>query len=384
MVESRLKVWARNPDRGRRGELTVIEAAAVLRDTEVGTWSMTVEGDDEVAARFDEGWGVVVYETDEAGVGRFMFSGPADTIDRELTAHGTDLVISGVTDDHALADRLVLPSPSASAEQQTAAAYYSYKGLAEDLIVKLINEQAGPGARVEWQTPGLQAAISQGRGGASSVHARLTRLLDEVRTIALTSGLVVDVGQRGAGPALTVGIRGRVDRRRAVRFRPELGLAKATAGVKAPAANVVLVAGGGEGTARVIRQYTGAVAGWGGRKIAVLQDRRDTTDLDEIAKAGAETLAAQAASAHATFDVTETDDHVLGRDYMLGDTVTVDLGAWQLSEPVRAAEIRWSADSRTVNLTVGDPRAENEETTPAIYRQVRELAQAVHELKVRR
>lgn len=384
MVESRLKVWARNPARGRRGELTVIEAQAVLRDTEVGTWAMTVDGDDETAQQFDEGWGIVVYETDELGVARFMFSGPAEMIDRELTEHGVDLLISGVTDDCALADRLVLPNPAASAEQQTAAAYYSHKGIAEDLLAKLINEQAGPGARAEWQTSGLQTVVSQGRGGNSSVHARLTRLLDEVRTIALVSGLVVEVGQRGTGPDLDVLIRPRVDRRRAVRFRPELGLAKAIAGLKAPSANVVLVAGGGEGTARVIRQYSGSVTGWGGRKIAMLQDRRDTTDLDEIAKAGAETIAAEAASAHATFDVTETDDALLGRDYLLGDTVTVDLGSWQLSEPVRTAEIKWDGDSRTVKLTVGDPRAENEETTPAIYRDVRELGRAVHELKARR
>lgn len=379
MVKSRMTVWARNPDRQRRGELVVVEAAAVLRDTEVGTWAMTVEGDDETAQQFDDGWGIVVYDE-----GRFLFSGPAEAITRELTMHGTDLVISGVTDDHVLADRLVLPDPTASAELQTAAAYYSYKGLAEDLVGKLINEQAGPSARVEWRTPGLQSYTSAGRGGNSSVHARLTRLLDEVRTLALTAGLVVDVGQRGVGPDLTVAVRGRVDRRRAVRFRPEQGLARASAGVKAPTANVVLVAGGGQGTERVIKQYTSAEIGWGGRKIAVLRDRRDTTDLDEIDKTGAEELAAGAQSALATFDVTETDEHVLGVDYMLGDTVTVDLGSWQLSEPARVAELQWNGDSRTVKLTVGDPRAEDDETTPAIYRDVRELGRAVHELKARR
>lgn len=374
-----LQVWARNPDLRRRGQLSVIEANAVLRDTEVGTWVLTVDGATEAATQFAEGWGVQVFED-----GQYQFSGPATEISYEHKSDGSvDLVLAGITDTHVLADRLAYPNAAQSAGAQTSA-YHTRKGVTETLIAELININAGPGALAARRTRKLKSYTSQGRGPASSINTRFAPVLNEVRTLAQVGGLVVDVQHRGLAAELEVVVRTRVDRSRSVRFRPGTGLDKAEASLKAPTANAVLVAGGGEGAARVIREHNSAEAKWGGRRVEVFQDRRDTTDTDELLKAGTETLQEGEASARAVFGVSESDVYRFGQHFQLGDIVTLDLGDFQVSEPVRVAELKWDEYGRTVTLTVGDPLAEDDEITPEVEQQVKQLISAVNELKARR
>lgn len=374
-----LQVWARTPDLRRRGQLSVIEATAVLRDTEVGTWVLTVDGGTEIAAQFAEGWGVQVFED-----GEYRFSGPAVEISYEHNGDGSvDLVLAGITDTHVLADRLTYPNAAQSAGAQTSA-YHTRKGVTETLIAELININAGPGALTARRTRGLKSYTSKGRGPVSSINTRFAPVLNEVRTLAQVGGLVVDVQHRGLTAELEVVVRARVDRKRSVRFRPGTGLNKVEASLKAPTANAVLVAGGGEGAARVIREHNSAEAKWGGRRVEVFQDRRDTTDSDELLKAGTETLQEGEASARAVFGVSESDVYRFGQHFLLGDTVTLDLGDFQVSEPVRVVELKWDEYGRTVTLTVGDPLAEDDEITPAVEQQVKQLISAVNELKARR
>ena len=377
-----LTVWARTPDKKRRGQLDLVGAKAVLRDTDVGTWVLTVDGASPVAAAFTKGWGVQVFED-----GQYRFSGPATEIGRTYSGESSqapELEISGVTDDHVLKDRLVYPSWDKAAGEQ-AAAYYQVKGQpAETIITDLINRQAGPAALPARRTPGLAGYTSQGRGSTSSVNARFSVLLDEVRTIAQTSGLVVSVAHMDLDPTLQVSVRSRADRSRAVRFRTGHGLSKVSASFVSPTANSVLVAGGGQGAARVIKEHLDVSADWASRRVEVFQDRRDTTEADELEKAGKETLQEGRGTAKATFEVTESDVARYGVHFQLGDTVTLDLGAVQVVEPVRVVELEWDEYGRTTTkITVGDPAAEDEETTPAVDRQVRALSRAVHDLSTR-
>lgn len=379
-----LTVWARTPDLRRRGQLVVLDGSkAVLRDTGVGTWALTVDGATAAARAFTKGWGVQVFED-----GDFLFSGDADEVSWTYSGGDTGaawtLELSGTTDIRVLEDRLVYPNRDKAASAQTSA-YYTVRGVpAEDLIAQLINHQAGVGALPARATRGLAEVTSAHRGTASSVNARFSNLLDEVRTIAQTSGLVVDVQHRGLEATLEVVIRERRDRSRAVRFRPSKGLEKVTAGFKAPTSNAVLVAGGGQGAARIIKEHLAPAPEWAGRRVEVFKDRRDTTEADELEKAGTESLQEGAGSAHATFEVVDSDLFRFGQHFWLGDTVTLDLGDFRVSEPVRVVELSWDEYGRAASkITVGDPTAEDEETTPAVDQQVKALARAVANLSAR-
>jgi hypothetical protein len=262
---------------------------------------MTVDEDAEWSPPVDEGWGIIVYDQ-----GHVVFSGPAEKIGTEDQGNAPDTTFSGKTDMVVLQDRVVYPNPALPAGQQNVG-YRTGKGLAEDLIAALINENAGPGALVDRRTPGLRTVVSQGRGVLTSVNARFKVLLEEVQSLATVGNLVVDVVQDGTN--LAVSVRAPVDLSREIRFQPEAGLTAYNMSLTAPTVTAVLVAGQGEGAARTIREHRGAPS-WGGRRIEVFQDRRDTDDTDELAKAGAETLAEGAASGSATFDTEETPDMV--------------------------------------------------------------------------
>lgn len=377
-----LTVWARTPDLKRRGQLTVLDGKAVLRDTDVGTWALTVDGASPAARSFSPGWGIQVYED-----GQFLLSGPATEITLKYTGNSTttpDLEISGVTDSHVLADRLVYPSPGKPASGQTDAYYTVKSGNAEDILAGLVNTQAGAQAAPTRRVTTLAAYTSKTRGTTSSVNARFTPLLDEVRAIAQTTGLVVDVVHNTLAAGLELQIRERANRSRAVRFRPGKGIKSVTTSFVAPTANAVLVAGGGQGAARLIKEHTDTTGGWGGRRVERFQDRRDTTEPAELEKAGQETLQEGRGSARATFEVEDGGVYQFGTHFQLGDTVTLDVGAYQVSEPVRVVELSWDEFGRDgTKVTVGDPAAESEETTTPMAQKVRALTRAVQGLSAR-
>ena len=66
-----MQVWARDPNRVRKGQLTPLSAQCVLRESGVGTWSITVDESSQWSPVVQEGWGVVVMDGDTP-----VFSGP--------------------------------------------------------------------------------------------------------------------------------------------------------------------------------------------------------------------------------------------------------------------------------------------------------------------
>src|SRR5690625_7819838 len=72
---------------------------------------------------------------------------------------------------------------------------------------------------------------------------------------------------------------------------------------------------------------------------------------------------------------------VFGTDYMLGDTVAVEIGAATIVEPVRAVELAWDEFGRTARLTVGD-HDQADEQTPAWVKKIRDLDARSEERRV--
>lgn len=376
-----MQVWARDPHRVRRGVLTVIDAQCILRESGVGTWRMTIDETSQWSPQMQEGWGVVVLDDD----GTTLFSGPAIEIGASQEGDTRDITLAGITDMHVLADRVVYPDPAKGYNAQTTTTHYHRaKGPAETLILNLVAGQCLPDPTwptVVRTTAGLTLPLSQGRGASTSIEARFTNLLEEVQTLATVGGLVVDVVQQGNDLALQ--IRTPVNRARSVRFLPGAGLGDHSLSLTAPTVTTVILGAQGEGTARTITGRSSPTAErWGGRRIEVFEDRRDTTDTDELDKTLTEALAEGAPSSSATYTVTETPQLRFGTHYRLGDTVTVGLpnGA-QVTDGARVADIAWDEFGRTVQLTVGE-HSTDEDKAPAWVKRIKALQRQVRKLQV--
>lgn len=367
-----LDVWIRDPGLQRRGQVKVLGGSAVLRESGVGTWILRMPAENPVVQRIVEGWGVMV--RDEFGV---RFSGPVTKISVD---HGvTDTVeVAGVTDMVVLADRVTYPDPASGPGAQKTA-YYKDSGAAGAVITRLVDRNCGPGAIAARRTRGFVVPASTA-GKPASVNTRLKPVVEEVQKLATTGGVVVDVVQDGV--TLRLVQRPAQNLARAVRLSRDTGaVGNASMTLSAPEATVVVVGGQGEGAARQLVERTAPTPGWGGRRIEVFQDRRDTDDPNELTKAADETLAGAAGAASTTIEVRDTPTLRFGTDYLLGDTVTVDLGGGaRLSDGVRVADVTWAETGRTVKLTVGAHSSEDDRT-PAWVKKVAALARRLRGLE---
>lgn len=366
-------VWAIGPDRVRRGQLEVLEWAVVARDCDEGTWTLTVV-DDDLSRTVVEGWRVII--RDDTG---HVCSGPVLSYGGDVT-DGT-LTLSGIDDTGLLGYRVVYPDPSKTATAQTTDAYFKYKAAASNVIDRLVRLNAGPGAITARRVPGLtMVAASGGNLGATvSVNARYTNLLEEARSLARLGGVTFWAAQAEDSTQIRFYFRVPTDRSRWIRFsRDDGGLTGGTYSIAAPTVTAVLVAGQGQGTARTIKEHTQSTV-WG-QRVEAFQDRRDTDDAEQLKQAGTETLAEGAASASCTVEVTEMPGLVYGVDYQLGDTVMVDFGSAQITEPVRSVEITGDAFGRTVKLTLGD-HATDDDNNPEWVKKVRTISRRLRRLE---
>ena len=363
-----LTVWAVDPGRVRRGHLSPLECSVVLRDCDVGSWTVTVE-DDDLARRVVEGWRLIIVDDDLVVSGPVLRFG-TDVAERSVTLEGVDDMIH-------LADRLVYPDPQASAESQGSEAYYRRSGPAETVIRNMIFYNAGQAALVDRRA--LVVASTAGRGATVSTNLRFKNLLEECRSLARLGGVQFMVVQEWDN-RIVCRFRVPQDLSRRVRFTPQSGLAAGSYSLAGPTVTHVVVAGQGEGTARTLIERSQS-SSWG-RRVEQFQDRRDTDDLADLEQAGAETLADGAEGATAQVEVQEVPGCRFGTDFLLGDTVTAEFGAATVSEPVRQVELSWDGHGRTVSVTLGDHESDDDQS-PAWVRYVRDLNSRVRGLETR-
>lgn len=353
-----IEVWSRDVNRVRRGVLPMISISVVLRESDIHTWSVTLDGNDPDAVLAKRGTGVIIMDDD-----RVLLSGPILRIETESSGGVKTTTISGESDMRVLNGRIVYPDYTRGFDQQTTKTHHAAKGFAETLIVDLVNQQAGASNPFAVrQTVGLPLQASQGRGSSTSIHARWsTTVLDEIKEIARVGGLVVDLVQQYESTNLGLVFRVPVDRRNMVRFEEDFGLGDYRTEMAADTATTVIIGGQGTGTTRTIYGRSRSSAEWWQGRIEVWKERSDTTDVDEFYKTAIQTLTETAPTGAVYFTVAETADLVLGTHYNLGDTVTVALGdGVEIIDRVRAAEVEWDEHGRTVKLTVGNFSTEAE------------------------
>lgn len=368
-----LVVWAVSPDRVRRGHLALVgEPKALVRDADAGTFQVPVKMDDELTARVVKGWRVIVQDGEET-----ILSGNITSIEPDLAER--EVVLGGRSDLSKIAGKLVFPNPFQMPEAQTDA-YFRRTGPASEVIDYLVHKNAGSGALAYRVVPGLAMAVGQGGrlGSTVSVNSRFKNLLEESRAVARLGGVTFDAKQEGS--LILFRFRVPVDRSRSVRFTERNGgVTEGRYALAAPTATDVIVAGQGQGAARTILHRT-RPSDWG-ESIEVFKDQRDTDNAAELEQSATEQLDEGAAGASAQFTVTETPGLRYGTDFLLGDIVTVEVGALTISEPVRAVELTWDGHGRTATLTLGD-HDQADDKTPAWVKKINDLDARVRGMEV--
>lgn len=339
-----------DPDFRPRGILPVLGGTVVLRHNNVSTFSIDVNGNSSLADRLDTGWHIGLYED-----GLQHLTGVPDKITTRSQRGVTDITLSGQSHMRWLADMITIPTPSASVTSQGADSHYKASGPAERVIRNLVRTHVGQDARAEHRRPLTVDALGD-RGGQVSITSRFQPLLDEVRSLAKVGGTRFFTRMENGRVRFSQNVG--MDLSRAVRLSEANGAVESYEySLSAPTVTDVLVAGQGEGTARTLRHVSGNSNAWGVRAL-VFQDRRDTDEAAELDQAGRETLEDGQESASIALDLIDLPSLRFGRDFLLGDTITVQVDAGTITDVVQSAEITWGADGRSVKLQVGPTQDE--------------------------
>lgn len=370
-----IKTYARGTDLALAGELrgwTQLEVT--LRWGQVGSWSLTGPAKGLLPELLTPGTGLVIVDTrgvpllSDVGV---LISGDVEEVGpRVWSADGSDsdpgtLTVSGGDDLAIVADELAWPDPTNTIANQTAAAYDARSGVAETVIKAYVAANVGVGRdadRGDASAPDARLVTVTSdltRGSSVSYKARFDPLLDVVRTLgqASTTKLFPRVVQAGAD--LEFDVYTTTDRSGSVIFsRARRNLRGYSLQRAAPTVTHVVVAGSGEGTARIFRERKDSTAAntWR-RMVRTFVDQRQTNVTAELDAAGDEELARGRQSGALSATAVDTPQLRLGADYSLGDTVTVEIEPGvSFTDQVTAAKL--VVDEQGVHpweITIGNP-----------------------------
>lgn len=335
-----------------RGRFPVIGATVNLLRNDVSVFEFTVDPTLPGWSRLDTTTHIALYHR-----GQQLIAGVPVEIEQSWEHGVTELRVAGVSHMVYLRDRVTVPNPARALTAQDTDAEYRLSGSAVNVAGQMVRDQASTAAaRAEYRTPLWVTELSSG-GESVKVRARYKNVLDELQRIAaLSPGLTASTAVTEATssrPRVVFTVAQGRDLARAVRFTEATGgVLSYTLTRSAPEVTDVIVAGQGEGTARTIRHLTGDHQTWG-RRIYTFQDRRDTDDTTELDQAGQETLTEGAATAAVSVQVTDTEQIQYGRDYQIGDTVTIQTSAGDITDTLEAAELRFDHSGLDIRLHVG-------------------------------
>lgn len=343
------QLLARMPDRKIGGLLDGASFKLTLRHNEVGSWSVDVPRE-----RTPAGWpapgvgiiairdGAVVASGDLDEQGFTWSSDPGDE-----SAGPGNYTLTGSTDLARLGYRVVYPTPGQPWESQTNA-YYAYgPDTGEEVLRVTVNQQAGSLAPSPRRVAGLRLGAPTGAGSTVRISERFTPLLDALRKVALAAGgLAFDVRDALDGGQDFV-VWQPLDRTGSARFGVELGNVASLAVQRvAPTGTTALIAAQGEAGARTLVEIPdpSADSAWG-RREAFLDQRQVDAELSpaeqqaEYEKAAAEAFADAAEASAVSAVILDTPAVKWGRDYGLGDRVSVLTPFGAVVDVVRQVDI---------------------------------------------
>lgn len=309
----------------------------------------------------DYSWGV---EGDEAGVGTVS------------VRFSDDLAVP--------AGYLTWPDPAAAWTAQPATASRQIASTnAETIIRTLVDENCGPGALADRQIPNFVLGDVAGAGTTTSVTTRLEGLLECCRRVAIAGG-GLGFRTRQVGAQILFEVYAPRDLTATARFSVGLGnLRSVTYKLGAPTVTHALVSGSEDAVPRAFVEVadTAAAATWW-RVEQHVDGSVDTDATGELTAAGNEELATGAAPVELATATIDTPDLRAGRDFDLGDRVTVQLPTGvEVADVVRSITLHASAnEGEQVTTLAGSPEATSD---PRMVRIVRELGRRLGRLEAR-
>lgn len=323
----------------------------------VGTWKLQINAEHPLAAVLAApGAGIIV-----TGPLDVLFSGPVTRAENATTATdplGT-LSVEGVDDTVILSDMLAWPDPAQGDVTKQSKDTDDRTGPAETLMHAYVNANVGPGAPSNRRKAGLIMGTNSARGASVSKSARFEQLGELCKTLADPAGLGFRVVQRGAN--LVFETYAVTDRTKDARLGVVNNtLAGQRVSTSTPQKTQVLVGGDGDGTNRVFvgvstAASTQAETDWG-RRIESFVDERSTKAPTELTQKGNEALADGGATVQAAQAVPMEDSALdFGRDWFLGDKVSVIVGNTEMAAVVTGMVLKVDSDGYRLGATLGDP-----------------------------
>lgn len=362
-----------------RGVLPVLAGKLVMKNNDIGSFQLTVNGNSPKAARFVPGWRVSILDDD----GSVLGSGPATQIGQRLEDANrtrTDTLM-GVTDHDVLATSVVIPNPTTPTDQTEA---WKGTGAAETVIRNLISAQVGPTAPATYKNPYLRLDDDRKRGSNVAVASRFKNLLEEVQDQLTAGNLIMDVYQ--SGTAIWVTFRQARDLTRSVRLtRKNSAVGSADLTMIAPTVTEAIVGGTGTGSARTLFRQSYGLGDWG-RRVTQFIDRGSAGGSAEMQQAAKTALDEGVQKASVTFEANDIPRLRFGRNFKLGDKITVELGERAtVMDTVQIAEINWDEKGRTVKLQVGPTADETKlnQATGPLMGVVKNLSKQLRETQTR-
>ncbi|HEU5475719.1 MAG TPA: siphovirus ReqiPepy6 Gp37-like family protein [Actinophytocola sp.] len=354
-------VWMIDPTGATRGTIMWSSYTAVPKFNDVGTWQVNCPLTPQHALAAAAGWRVAIM----AGTST-VIAGPVTKA--EIKIDGTSgratrrLVLSGEDDMRWMRGRDARPAPLAALSAQTPA-YDIRTGVASTIMRQYVDVNAGPGALVARRVPSLTLAADPVAGPSITGRARFDKLLPLLQGLAVSGAVAgVTLGFRvnsgfGLGKVFQVYLP--ADLTGPARFSMALrNLKMLTWTLTAPTATHIVGGGRGEEDARDFIEVadTADATAWG--RLEDFYDFRAASDSDsnvELTQGAQKRLDEQGHTQLVEVVPVDTARLQYGRDYGLGDVITVDVyGGVTVDEVVREVEIKVDrAGGRKVTPRVG-------------------------------
>ncbi|WP_228773668.1 siphovirus ReqiPepy6 Gp37-like family protein [Streptomyces eurocidicus] len=374
------RVEVRDKDLNRIGEIdTWIKLDLVIRFCQQGTWQILVKDRTPQARLLQRGGGIIVWQD---GVDFPVFTGQIEFFQRYWTVDqhtGVGSVFVGGKCDNKLAySRLAFPDPSKPVGQQYQAKdSRGASGSAGEALWWELDHALGPRALPDRRVPGVDVGTNPATGDTVADRLRFDVLGAKLEEWCKNKNVGYRFVHDPDRKQIVLKVFKPQDKSKTARFSPELGnLREYTWTLTAPRVTRAIVACQGEGAERYIFQKTDAEAEkeWG-VQVEQFIDRRDLplkTDpaTGKPVKAKADTSDAEFEAAkkavvdaadnalkegarNGNFQIYPIDTNQLkfGRDYFVGDLVTVAVDGEEYTDVVREVNISVEDGGRVSAVT---------------------------------
>ncbi|WP_405679377.1 siphovirus ReqiPepy6 Gp37-like family protein [Streptomyces sp. NBC_01511] len=360
---------------------------ATKRFNEPGSGSLTLPARPDVMAQLQPGNRLVLIRDGAAWMAGPLEI-PADFSWSVADNPGVGSVVVSFADDLAtVAGYITWPTPASAWTAQLANTHRTISTTnAETIIRALVDENCGPGARAERRVANLALDAVAGAGTSTSVRTRFEALLDTCRRVAVDGG-AIGFRTRQTATQILFGCYAPRDLTSTARFSIGLGnLRSVQAKQSAPTVTHALIAGTEPETGTTGRTYVqaadaSAAASWW--RVEKYVDGSAADDAGgELSQAGREELSGGAAPVELATVTVDTPDLKAGRDFDLGDRVSVELPyGVEIADLVRSIHLQATPGSgEYVTTLVGSPEAT---TDPAMVQALRTLGRRLGRLETK-